>query len=123
MDPTVLCLPKDTPKVRNTGRNARHFFVSLSVCLYFVVEFVSVFLYLFVEFVCPGSHFGGHFGNFGCPDPYLDPKRAQGPENIRFQRFPARIPSPVWEALGAPFRHFFGGLRDTKKGVREGLQN
>ena len=94
MDPTVLCLPKDTPKVRNTGRNARHFCFSLSVCLYF-----------FVEFVCR------------CPDPHLDPKRTQGPENVRFHRFPARTSSPFGGAFGAPFRHiFFSGLRDTQKG-------
>ncbi len=69
LDPTVLCLPKDTPKVRNTGRNARHFFVSLSVCLY-----------LFVEFVCPRVHVGGHFGYFGCPGPHLDPRGPKVPE-------------------------------------------
>ena len=35
-----------------------------------------------VEFVCPGDHFGCHFGRFGSPGPHLDPKRAQGPQNV-----------------------------------------
>ncbi len=38
-----------------------------------------------------------------------------------FLAISGRKSSPFWEAFGAPFRHFFfSGLRDTKKGVREG---
>ena len=37
-----------------------------------------------VEFVCRGGHFGCHFDNFGAPGPHLDPKRAQGPQNVRY---------------------------------------
>ncbi len=61
---------------------------------------------------------GGHFGNFGCPDPHLDPKRAQGPENVRFHRFPARTSSPFGRAFGPPFRHIFFSRppRTLKKG-------
>ena len=92
----VLCLPKDIPKSKKYRAERPPFFFSLSVCLYF-----------FVEFVCPRGHLGGHFGNFGCPDPHLDPKRAQGPENVRFHRFPARKSSPFGRAFGTPFRHFF----------------
>ncbi len=74
-------------------------------------------IFFVVEFLCPWGHLGGHFGIFGCPDPHLDPKRAQGPENVRFHRFPARTSSPFGGAFGAPFRHiFFSGLRDTQKG-------
>ncbi len=35
-----------------------------------------------VEFMCPGDHVGFHFGHFGSPGPH--PKRAQGPQNVRF---------------------------------------
>ena len=67
--------------------------------------------------MCPRGHLGGHFGNFGCPDPHLDPKRTQGPENVRFHRFPARTSSPFGGAFGAPFRHiFFRASGTLKKG-------
>ncbi len=45
------------------------------------------FFQLLVEFVCPGCDFGGHFGDFVCLGPHLDPKRAQGPKMSVFPDF------------------------------------
>ncbi len=61
-------------------------------------------LTLLVKFGCPGGHFGDHFSHFGCPGPHLDPKRAQGPSNVRFGRFLSPPPSsPYGGHLGALF--------------------
>ena len=40
----------------------------------------------------------------GCQGPHLDPKRAQGPQNTRFEQFPDEIPGPFGGLLG----HLFG---------------
>ena len=55
-------------------------------------------------------------GVIGSPDPHLD--RAQGSENVRFHRFPARKSSPFWGAFGTPFRRmlFFRASGTLKKG-------
>ncbi len=83
----------------------------------FFLLVVMFCLYVFFEFVCPGGHFGGHVSNFGCPDPHLDPKRAQGLPNTRFYRFPDEIPVPFGGLLGHLFgTFFFSSLLDTKKG-------
>ena len=63
------------------------------------------------------GYFGGNFGDFGCPGPHLDTKRAQGPKNTRFYRFPDEILVPFGGLLGHLFGTFFcWSLRDTKKG-------
>ena len=63
------------------------------------------------------GNFGGHFGDFGCPDPHLDPKRAQGPTKTRFYIFLDEKVAPFGGLLGHLFSSFFcSSLRDTKKG-------
>ncbi len=110
---SVLCLKSDHQKNMKYRAERPPFFFSLSVCLYF-----------FVEFVCSRGHLGGHFGNFGCPDPHLDPKRTQGPENARFRRFLARTSSYLGGLLGHIFgTFFFGPPGQSKRGLREGVQN
>ncbi len=66
-------------------------------------------------------HFGGHFGDFGCQGPHLDPKRAQGPTKTRFYRFLDEKVVPFGGLLGHLFGPFFrSSLRDTKKGCLGG---
>ncbi len=99
-------------KHRNTWRNAAHFLFGILqwaqewvLCLNFDNKYVFI--------VC---YFGGNFGGFGCPDPHLDPKRAQGPINTRFHRFQDEEVVPLGGLLGNLFGTFyFWSLRDTKK--------
>ena len=97
---------------RNTRRNAAHFFLNLVVRA--GMSTLPKFRQQIGRFF---GNLGGHVGDFGCPDPHLDPKRAQGPTKTRFYRFSDETVVPFGGLLGTFSALLFcSSLRDTKKG-------